>query len=609
MWQNSWFMIKLAWTSKEKKVIILSLLSAALAVALNLVNLYVSPTILSAVEKHVSVGELFWTIAGFVLALMFVSAASAYVNTNTLFGRISVRAEVTNLLNKKAATTSYPNVDDDKFIKLLTKARECTASSMASTEAIWTTLTMLTTNIVGFLIYVSLLTTVQPLLILFIIATTLISYFIGNYVNGYGYRHREEEAEYERHMNYLSGRAEDLSAAKDIRIFGLRHWLEELYGKAMSGYTAFHKKAQSVYIWSPIADLVLTFLRNGIAYAYLISLVIHGGIGVAEFLLYFTAVGGFTEWVSGILNGFSTLYKQSLDITTVRECLEYHEPFRFEGGKSIEAEEGRKYEIRLDDVSLRYPGAAQDTLSNINLTLHPGEKLAVVGLNGAGKTTLIKLICGLLDPTGGRVLLDGEDIRNYNRADYYTMFSAVFQDFSLLAGTIASNVAQDSADIDMDRVKECVEKAGLCTKIESLPDGYETYLNREVYDEATMLSGGETQRLMLARALYKNAPFIILDEPTAALDPIAESDMYQKYHEVTGDRSSVYISHRLASTRFCDRIIMIDDAEICEEGTHEELIRLGGKYAKLYAVQSKYYKEGDAENESKAYVGGRSSKA
>ena len=194
-------------------------------------------------------------------------------------------------------------------------------------------------------------------------------------------------------------------------------------------------------------------------------------------------------------------------------------------------------------------------------------------------------------------MLDGEDIRNYNRADYYTMFSAVFQDFSLLAGTIATNVAQNDAGIDMERVKECVEKAGLRTKIESLPDDYETYLNREVYEGATLLSGGETQRLMLARALYKNAPFIILDEPTAALDPIAESDMYQKYHEVAGDRSSVYISHRLASTRFCDRIIMIADAGICEEGTHEELIRLGGKYAELYAVQSKYYKEGDAENE------------
>ena len=597
MLQNSWFMIKLAWISKEKKVVIFSVLSAALAVALSLVNLYVSPTILSAVERHVPAGELFLTIAGFVLSLMLVSAASAYVNTNSLFGRISVRAEITSLLSKKAATTSYPNVDDDQFIKLLTKARECTFSSLAATEAIWTTLTMLITNISGFLIYASLFATVHPLLILVILSTTMISYFIGNRVNGYGYRHREEEAEYERHMNYLMMRAEDLSAAKDIRVFGLRPWLEELYGKAMSGYTAFHKKKQGVYIWSSIADLVLTFLRNAIAYAYLISLVLQGKLGAAEFLLYFTAVGGFTVWVSGILSGFSTLYKQSLDISTVRECLDYYEPFLFEGGISIEAEGERKYEIRLEDVSFRYPEADQDTLANINLTLHPGEKLAVVGLNGAGKTTLIKLICGLLDPTEGRVLLDGEDIRNYNRADYYTMFSAVFQDFSLLAGTIATNIAQDYAGIDMGRVKECAKTAGLHAKIEALPDGYETYLNREVYDEATLLSGGETQCLMLARALYKNAPFIILDEPTAALDPIAESDMYQRYHEVTGGKSSVYISHRLASTRFCDRIIMIDNAGICEEGTHEELIRLGGKYAKLYAVQSKYYKEGDVENE------------
>ncbi len=597
MWKNSRFMIKLAWTSGEKKVIILSLLSAALAVALNLVNLYVSPTILSAVERRVSAGELFVTIAGFTLGLMLVSAASAYVNTNTVFGRISVRSEIMNLLNRKAATTSYPNVDDDKFIKLLAKARECTYSGRDATEAIWTTLTRLTTNILGFLIYVSLLTTVQPLLILIILATALVSYFFGNYVNGYGYRHREEEAEYGRHMNYLSMRVEDLKAAKDIRIFGLRLWMEELYEKAMSCHTAFHKKAQGVYIWSPIVDLILTFLRNAIAYAFLISLVIRNGLGVAEFLLYFTAAGGFTEWVSGILSGFSALYKQSLDISTIRECLEYYEPFQFDGGRHIEAETGKKYEIRLECVSFRYPGADQDTLTNINLTLHPGEKLAVVGLNGVGKTTLIKLICGFLDPTGGRVLLDGKDIRDYDRADYYTMFSAVFQDFSLLAGTIAANVAQNNVGIDMERVRECVEKAGLHTKIEALPDGYETYLNREVYEEATLLSGGETQRLMLARALYKNAPFIILDEPTAALDPIAESEMYQKYHEVTGGRSSIYISHRLASTRFCDRIILIDNAGICEEGTHEELLRLGGRYADLYAVQSKYYREGDAENE------------
>ena len=341
--------------------------------------------------------------------------------------------------------------------------------------------------------------------------------------------------------------------------------------------------------------VALTFLRNAIAYAYLIGLVIQNSLGVAEFLLFFTAVGGFTEWVAGILGGFNTLHKQSFDISTVRECLEYDEPFKFDGGEHIEAEADRKYEIRLENVSFRYPGADRDTLTNINLTLHPGEKLAVVGLNGAGKTTLIKLICGFLDPTEGRVMLDGKDIRNFNRADYYTMFSAVFQSFSLLAGTIATNVAQNDVGIDMERVKECVEKAGLRAKIESLPDGYETYLNREVYEGAILLSGGETQRLMLARALYKNAPFIVFDEPTAAFDPIAESDMYQKYNEMTSGRSAIYISHRLASTRFCDRIIMIDKAGISEEGTHDELLKLGGKYADLYEIQSKYYKEGDAD--------------
>lgn len=597
MGQNSWYMIKLAWTSGEKKVIVLSLLSALTAVALNLINLYISPTILSVVERRASVSELIGTIVIFVLALMFVSAASAYVNTNTLYGRVSVRCEIINRLNKKAATTSYPNLFDDGFEKLKMKSQDAIGSNRAATEAIWTTLTELATNILGFAFYVVLMSSVQPLLLVVILATTVISYFVGNYVNEWGYRHREEEAEMVKQIYYLDRRSSDLTVAKDIRIFGLRPWLEDLYNKVMETYTAFHQKAQSVYIWAKIVDLVLTFIRNAIAYAYLIGLVLGNRISVAEFLLFFSAVGGFTAWVTGILGSFNTLHKQSLDISTVRECLEYHEPFKFEDGEHIEAEANKQYEIRLENVSFRYPEAEKDTLTNINLTLHPGEKLAVVGLNGAGKTTLIKLICGFLDPTGGRVLLDGKDIRDYNRRDYYTMFSAVFQNFSLLAGTIATNVAQDSVEIDMERVKECVDRAGLCKKIESLKDGYETYLNREVFEDAILLSGGETQRLMLARALYKNAPFIVLDEPTAALDPIAESEMYQKYNEMTSGKSSIYISHRLASTRFCDRIIMIADGGIGEEGTHDELLRMGGKYAELYEVQSKYYREGEDENE------------
>ena len=597
MAQNSWFMIKLAWTSGEKKVIVLSLLSALFAVALNLINLYVSPTILSVVERKASVSELILTIVVFVVALMVVSAVSSYVNTNTLYGRISVRCEIINLLNRKMATTSYQNISDERFKTLKIKVQETIGSNRAATEAVWTTLTDLTTNIVGFAFYVVLMSSIQPLLLLAILATTVVSYFVSNRLSEWGYKHREEESEYSTQIYYLGRQSSDLTVAKDIRIFGLRSWLDDLYAKSMAAYTAFKRKEQGVYIWASVTDLVLTFLRNAIAYAYLIGLVIGNGLSVSEFLLFFGAVGGFTAWVSGILGGFNTLHKQSLDISSVRECLEFPEPFKFEDGEPIKTEENRLYEIRLENVSYRYPGADKDTLTNVNLTLHPGEKLAVVGLNGAGKTTLIKLICGFLDPTEGRILLDGKDIRDYNRRDYYKMFSAVFQEFSLLAGTIATNVAQDSEGFDMERVKDCVEKAGLRKKIESLKDGYDTYLNREVFEDAMLLSGGETQRLMLARALYKNAPFIVLDEPTAALDPIAESEMYQKYNEMTSGKSSIYISHRLASTRFCDRIIMIADGRIGEEGTHEELLKAGGKYAELYEVQSKYYKEGEEENE------------
>jgi ATP-binding cassette subfamily B protein len=597
MGQNSWFMIKLAWTSDEKKVLVLSLLAALTAVALNLINLYVSPAILSVVERRASAAELVLTIAGFVLSLMLVSAVSAYVNTNTMYGRISVRLEIVTLLNRKAATTSYPNIYDEKFQKLLAKAVDSVGSNRAATEAVWTTLTDLTTNIIGFVFYIFLMSHVQPFLLVVILATTLLSYFVSCYLNEWGYRHREEESEYIRQLDYLDRASRELTLAKDIRIFGLRPWIDELYAKSMASLMAFHKKAQGISVWAGITDLVLTFFRNAIAYAYLISLVLKNGLSVSEFLLYFSAVGGFTAWVSGILGGFGTLHKQSLDLSTVRECLEYPEPFQFENGDHIEVEKDRPHEIRLEHVSFRYPGEDKDTLTGINLTLHPGEKLAVVGPNGAGKTTLIKLICGFLNPTEGRVLFNGKDIRTFDRREYYTLFSAVFQNFSLLAGTVATNVAQDDRDIDMERVKICIDKAGLRQKIESLKDGYDTYLNREVYEDAILLSGGETQRLMLARALYKDAPFLILDEPTAALDPIAESDMYQKYNEMTLGKSSVYISHRLASTRFCDRILMLADGGIAEEGTHEELLKLGGKYAALFEVQSRYYREEGDEHE------------
>ncbi len=597
MWQSAGFMIRLAIREREKKVPILCVLTALLAVANNLTGLYVAPVIIGSVEAHQSLNRLFLIMLAFLFLNILLNGASGYLYVNVLYGRVTVRSSLIARLNTKMAVTSYPNTDNDELLKKLAKAGDALNSNAAAGEAIWTTLTDLLRDVTGFLFYLMLLSHVNPLLIAAISAATVAGYCINKPLSEYRYRHREEEGECDQMFWHFFTCTEDKKMAKDIRIFGMQPWLEQVFSSTRDTFRAFHRRVQNRYLWGSIANLILALFQNGFAYAYLIWLVLNEDLSVSMFLLYFSAVGNFSAWVSGILNGFLTLHKQGLEISNIRECLEFPEPFLFEEGKPIAADTANTYEIRLEDVSFRYPDAAADTLSHIDLTLRPGEKLAVVGLNGAGKTTLIKLLCGFLDPTEGKVLLNGNDIRQYDRRDYYRLFSAVFQDFNILATTIAANIAQTEDHIDSAKMKECVEKAGLTRKIESLPLQYDSKMLREIYDDAVTLSGGETQRLMLARALYKDAPLVVLDEPTAALDPIAEADMYCKYDEMTQGRSSVYISHRLASTRFCDRILLIEGGRIAEEGTHEKLLAMGGRYAQLYEVQSRYYKEGADGNE------------
>lgn len=597
VFQNIWFMISLAWRQKEKKVIFTMVLLVLLGVSLNLINLYIAPTILNAIETKVSFSELIITILVFITALTLTNALNSYVNSNVLYGRISVRTEIISMLNNKCCRTSYPNTEDETFNKLTAQASEYCSSNSKATEAIWDTLTKLLTNILCFAFYSSLLLMVKPFMVVIILVTTLIGFFINNYLSEYKYKHKEIEAEEIKKLNYIDKVSSSIQYAKDIRIFGLYSWLTELYDKSMAALHAFNNKVESVYLWAQIADLVLAFLKNAIAYTYLIGLVINGKITVSEFLLYFQAVEGFTLLVTTIMKKLNILKRQSMDISVVREAIDYKEVFKFAEGKSLEIEPNKDYIIELKNVSFKYPGKDKNVLTNINLTIKPKEKIAVVGLNGAGKTTLVKLICGYYDPTEGEILLNGVDIRTYNREHYYKLFSAVFANFSLLAGSIITNVAQSDNNINYELVYSSIEKAGLKEKIESLPRKYESNLNREVYEDATNLSGGEMQRLMLARALYKDAPIIVLDEPTSALDPIAEADIYNKYNELTKNKASVFISHRLASTRFCDRILFIADEKIVEEGTHEKLLALGGKYAQLFEVQSKYYREGESKDE------------
>lgn len=598
LWQNTGFMLR---TSRKyaKSVFPLCIVLALLSAGKSVAELLIAPAILNKIELSASLGSVVFTIAAFALVLMLLSGLRSYVDTNALFGRIAVRSQGIYLsISRKYAETSYPNLLNTDFLALGEKASAaCSANSEAS-EAIWTTLTDLMTSCIGFIVYLALLTNLNLWLAALVAATTAVSYFASKRINEWGYLHRSEELELTKKIEYANKTATSREFAKDIRMFGLRGWLEDLWGSTMRLYSAFCAKRERKYIWANIIDIVLTFLRNGIAYAFLIGITVKNGLPASQFLLYFAALSGFAQWVVEILDKLSVMHKQSLDISTIREFLDWDEPFDLNGGERIAFEPNKQYEIRLDDVSFRYPTADKDTLSHINLTVHPGEKLAIVGLNGAGKTTLVKLVCGFLDPTEGRILLNGEDIRKFNRNDYYALFSAVFQEFSVLDVTVKENVAQCVDGIDETRVWQCIDKAGLTEKIKSLPKGIETHLGRRVFKDGVEFSGGQTQRLMLARALYKNAPILVLDEPTAALDPIAENDIYQKYNDMTHGRTSFFISHRLASTRFCDRIIFVDGGKIAEEGTHDELLKNGGGYAYLFEVQSKYYRSDNQDGTS-----------
>ena len=598
LWQNTGFMLR---TSRKyaKSVFPLCIVLALLSAGKSVAELLIAPAILNKIELSASLGSVVFTIAAFALVLMLLSGLRSYVDTNALFGRIAVRSQGIYLsISRKYAKTSYPNLLNTDFLALGEKASAaCSANSEAS-EAIWTTLTDLMTSCIGFVVYLALLTNLNLWLAALVAATTAVSYFASKRINEWGYLHRSEELELTKRIEYANKTATSREFAKDIRMFGLRGWLEELWGSTMRLYSAFCAKRERKYIWANIIDIVLTFLRNGIAYAFLIGITVKNGLPASQFLLYFAALSGFAQWVVEILDKLSVMHKQSLDISTIREFLDWNEPFDLNGGERIAFEPNKQYEIRLDDVSFRYPKADKDTLSHINLTVHPGEKLAIVGLNGAGKTTLVKLVCGFLDPTEGRILLNGEDIRKFNRIDYYALFSAVLQEFSVLAVTVKENVAQCVDGIDETRVWQCIDKAGLTEKIKSLPKGIETHLGRRVFKDGVEFSGGQTQRLMLARALYKNAPILVLDEPTAALDPIAENDIYQKYNDMTHGRTSFFISHRLASTRFCDRIIFVDSGKIAEEGTHDELLKNGGGYAYMFEVQSKYYRSDNQDGTS-----------
>lgn len=451
-------------------------------------------------------------------------------------------------------------------------------------------------NLLGYLLFGGIVSLVSPWLLPLLTLGPVVNLLALRAYNNWEYAHRSEVTDLDSKLGFVEELPDDFSLAKDIRIYSLASWLTACYHDLSAERARWDKKQVLRHFLARTADLVVILIRDGGAYALLLTLFYRGEITVDRFVLYFAAIASFSGWVSGIIQSWNTAHTASLNLCDFRDYTTLPDPDN--GTLSVDAHLTAAPEIEFDHVTFRYENAETDTLHDLSFRIAPGEKLALVGMNGAGKTTIVKLLCGLYRPTAGTIRLNGIPIQQFRREEYYRLISPVFQNIRTAFFTLAETVSgKKLAETDLTAAEACMRTAGLGEKLDSLSDGILTKLNKQVNADGTELSGGEAQKLMLARALYKNAPLLILDEPTAALDPIAESKIYDQYHHMAQNKTSLFISHRLASTAFCDRVILLEDGAIAEEGSHNELLSLGGRYRELFDIQSCWYKDTNEEHE------------
>ncbi len=405
----------------------------------------------------------------------------------------------------------------------------------------------------------------------------------------------KEIGRYAKQTSYINRKAMERKAGKDIRIYQMQNWFLKKYDDALVGMDSFYKKIHDGNFGKMLIDALFLMILNGFSYYYLIHLLVDGKIVVSTFVFQIGLVGSFSSALRSMMSHMMLLNGISNSLNYVHSFMELEERHDWSEGVGQERMSQIKQEgIRLDlkNIYYRYPNDTEDTLANINISVRPGERLALIGLNGAGKTTLVKLICGFFRPTQGEILVNNIPISGFSKAEYMDLCTVLFQDSTLLPMSLDRNLTGEPPEkIDRQKLDWALELSGFKSKYENLPQKGETVLVREANREAVDFSGGEQQKMLFARALYKEAPLMILDEPTAALDPIAEDEMYQNFARAAAGKTCIYISHRLSSTRFCDRILLLEKGKVVEEGTHQELMEMNGQYANLYEVQSKYYKE------------------
>lgn len=593
IWSHYRFMYERLW-GYDYKLVLLSVLESIFKAVKPFIAVLLPAFIIGLLEQGVDTKNL--VIHCFIMFLCsgIIYGIADYLEqpnwTNYIFVRLD---KFWTEIFHKSAHMDYALYEKEEVQNGQGKATEGLNSNWVGVEGFYHQNVSLLTSVIGLVIYSVVLTNVHPLIVVFLLGLSLIQY-IFHYISAkYEEKNRPEQARRFRHQKYLFDQSADVKNGKDIRLFQLQHWLTELFVKYNKEYRKQLSKNERLFYLYDFVGLVLNLVRDGICYAYLIHLLTQG-MDISQFVLYLGVVSGFGSWFQQISDQIANLSRSTKLISHYRKYMDMQDIYMHGEGKEIEVEYGVPFDVLFEHVSFVYPGSDKRVLDDISFELKKGEKLALVGVNGAGKTTLVKMLCGFYRPTGGRILINGTDITELNIEKYFEQIAVLFQDSVLFSYTIAENIAgQKSELIDREKLQEVLEKSGLLEKVSELPKKADTFIGKDVEQEGVQLSGGQIQKLYLARALYKDSHLLILDEPTAALDAIAESEMYEKYAELTSGKTAVFISHRLSSTRFCDKIFFLEDGKIKEMGTHEELLDKNGSYAEMFRVQSQYYvKEG-----------------
>lgn len=597
MFNNFVYAVKLTW-QLNNQFIIAMIVMGVLSALYMLIGIYIPKIVLALVENKVTTDTMIKVLVAvgiIILVVKLINTKAQYVGE---YAWDKVYKGLVSKYLRKSFTTDFKNMENPDFLDLIERSKHAMYNYQGISGYCRRGSNILS-NIVLVVIAGAAIAVINPLIILVLV---VISYFIYKILDSTmewtKVNFRDAMSSNFRKNYYFSSTARDFKYAKDIRLFKMQDFIEQTWKDINTVYYAACKKNHRKWVMCEAKMSFLRLFQNLLLYVVLIYMVLNKGMSISDFVLYIGLVASFSTAMTDMFCNMVWMNMNRMELDDFRTFMDWNEDKPdIEKGQGVSKNIGLKqFEFKFENVSFKYPGHEKYVLKNINLTIEAGSKLAVVGINGAGKTTLTKLLMRLYEPTEGRILLNGVDVKKYDRDTYFKIFAPVFQNIEIFAFPVWQNISmKPENETDKNRTMEALEKSGLDEKINKYENKIDTMLLRIFDPNGVDLSGGERQRLAMARALYQNREVLVLDEPTAALDALAEDRMYQEFNQMVKGKTAIFISHRLSSTRFCDKIVMFEDGRIIEEGTHEQLINANGKYRNMFQVQAQYYKDKEGE--------------